>query len=147
MNKLLLSGLTVAVLSFSGLAAQASTADEMMLTRLTGVTEITQSGVALVDFVQGRPMAAQRNDHIVLASTERAQAQAVAYYDQNTMVTFALVLLAALAFVGVTFASKALGKSASPDAPRPEGWREDLMQMLEADLTNLDSLMHGFPGR
>lgn len=147
MTRTLLPGLTTAILAFSCVTAQASPADEMTLSRLTDVNGIAQSGAVPAEFIQGHAVVAQRINQVIPAATARADEQAMRYQNDNMVLTFAMLALAAIAFIGMAVLSRMLGKGASSEAARPEGWREDLMGMLEADLRNLDNLMHGLPGR
>jgi hypothetical protein len=142
MRTKLLSGVAAAFIALGTVSATAATADAVLLGRLSGATELTQSGVAAVDFVQGHEIGASRINHAVAASEVRAGEQTARYYDDSLALTIGMLALAALAFVGVALASRALGKGQISEPSEPEGWREEVMRMLEADLTNMDGLKH-----
>ena len=146
MHRKFLTGLTAAFIALGTVSASANAADGVLLGRLSGATEPTQSGVAAVDFVQGRAFAPQRLNHVIPASEARVEAQAARYYGDSTAVTIGMLALAAFAFVGVAMASRAVGKGRVSEPPPPEGWREEVMRMLEADLSNFDGLKHRFSG-
>jgi hypothetical protein len=142
MHRKLLTGLTAALIALGSASASASTGDEVLLGRLSGATELTQSGVAMVNFVRGSAFVPERVDHVIKASDSRAEAQAARYYGDSTALTVAMLVMAAFAFVGIALASRAVGKGRGSEPPRPERWKEEVMRMLEADLTNFDGLKH-----
>jgi hypothetical protein len=141
-----LTGVAAAFITFAPVTASAAAADQVLIGRLSGATELTQTGVAAVNFVQGHEFVPQRVDHVVRVSEAQAKEQAARYYGDTTAVTFGMLVLAAFAFIGVAMASRAASKGRVSDPPRPEGWREEVMRMLEADLTNFDGLKHRFSG-
>ena len=148
MTKITLPGLAAAAfLTFGAVSAHASAADEVLLGRLSGVNEITQTGVVAVNFVQGRLVLAQGAEHIVAVSAAQAAEQADRYFDGDLALTLGMLIIVALAYFGVSLASRKLGRNSEAEAPRADGWKEELMSMLEADLTNMDGLKHGFSSR
>lgn len=52
--------------------------------------------------------------------------------------------LTANALAGIAALGHAFGNRETRDTRRSNGWREDLAEMLEAEITNLDSVVHGY---
>lgn len=86
------------------------------------------------DFVQGHEVVGGVPAQQALARTEVSKAMAQRYFDVDVIVTLGALALASGAFVaaGVAGSRRRVG-SAAVLSPR-EGWREDVMQALEADL-------------
>jgi hypothetical protein len=147
MSKMLIPGIVAAVVAFSPLTAQASPDDEILLSRLSGVTELSHSGIVAVQFVEGRPIGEPRAEHAAPASAARARQEAAQYFDESMLLTLALISFALLAFFGVVLSTRRFGTRAVADAARADGWKADFANMMQADLNNLDSLLHGIPGR
>jgi hypothetical protein len=54
------------------------------------------------------------------------------------------LIATALAGIASFWNWKAYRNRRARDAARSRGWREQLAEILEADITNLDSVIHGF---
>jgi hypothetical protein len=52
--------------------------------------------------------------------------------------------LTAVARAACAFFGSTLGNPETRDTRHRHGWKEDLAEMLDADLASLDGLMHGF---
>lgn len=91
--------------------------------------------IVKADFVQGHEAVAGIPARQALARAETSKVMAQRYFDVDMIVTLGALALASGAFVAVGVAgSRRRAAEKSVVAPR-EGWREEVMQALEADLT------------
>ncbi len=140
MPKTLLVGLTAAFLALNILPAAAGVSDEILLGRLSGTNELAQSGAALVSFVQGSPLVTNKVEHVAPASIDLRDVEADRYYGGSVMLTLATLIVVAIAFAFAAIANRAPRDRAERRAPGRDSWRDEVMRMLESDLTNLDGL-------
>lgn len=90
--------------------------------------------VVKADFVQGHEAVAGIPARQALARAETSKVMAQRYFDVDMIVTLWALALASGAFVAVGLAgSRRRAYDKVVAAPR-EGWREEVMQALEADL-------------
>ena len=146
MTRKFLPALIGGVLVLSCLGAQAMPASDPALTRYSSVDEFRHQGNYAVDFIQGRLVPAQGNGAADAAAVPQVDG-AARYAADNAVVTIAFlaIVATALAFLAL-FAGFSRMRTRS-EVPPTDAWRGALMEMLEADLRNLDSLTHGFAGR
>ena len=98
--------------------------------------EISQAAPSIVnvDFVQGHELIA---GVAARADATRAQASAVMsqrYFDADMIITLGALALASGAFVAVGIAGNRRNAVVKPVAAPKLGWRDEVMQALEADL-------------
>jgi hypothetical protein len=72
--------------------------------------------------------------------------RATRYASENAMLTIVFLAIAA-ALVGLAVLGGSRRKADSQQAERKDGWERTMSEILEADLTSLDSVTHGFAGR
>jgi hypothetical protein len=125
--------------------ARAIQADDPAMVRLIGANELARGGASAVEFIEGRPMPANRFNHTAPASaaTTVMEDQEASYYRQDSLFAFLLAGIAALALAGFALINKAFAPKDAPRVARPEAWRDQLFEMIEADLRNMDHLMQG----
>ncbi len=85
------------------------------------------------DFVQGHEVVAGIPARQALARAEASKAMAQRYFDADMIVTIGALALASGAFVAAGVAGGRRRAAEKAAAPR-DGWREEVMQALEADL-------------
>jgi hypothetical protein len=126
-------------------AARAIQADDPTMMRLIGANELARGGASAVEFIEGRPMPARRFNHTLQtsAATTALEDPEASYYRQDSLFAFLLAGIAALALAGFALINKAFGPKDTPPAARPEGWRDQLFEIIEADLRNMNHLMQG----
>ena len=90
--------------------------------------------IAKVDFVQGHEAVAGIPARQALARVETSKAMAQRYFDVDLIVTLGALALASGAFVAVGLAGSRRRIAEKTVATPREGWREEVMQALEADL-------------
>jgi hypothetical protein len=143
MNRKLLPGLVGALWILGCACATAMPADDMSISRYTAADELARSATYAVDAVEGKWVREDAARPVAFVT----DAGAAAYASQSALVTVVLLAAAAIVLAGLAAAGKALaGNRRGPEAPKAD-WRESLLEMLEADLRNLDSLTHGYSGR
>jgi hypothetical protein len=97
-------------------------------------TPATNSLIVKADFVQGHEAVAGVQA-VQAARVEASKEMAQRYYDVDVIVTLAALALASGAFVAAGVAGSRRRRTSGYAAVTPrEGWREDVMQALEADL-------------
>jgi hypothetical protein len=143
MSKTLLSAIIAGTIAFSAMPAQAGIADEILLGRLSGTTELAQGGAALVSFVEGRPLRMREIDHVAPTSLTRSGEQADRYYHGSVLLTLTMLVITTIAFAGVIALSRGARNRAEDSEPTRQGWRDEVIRMMESDLTNLDGLRPG----
>jgi hypothetical protein len=87
------------------------------------------------DFVQGHEVVGGVPAQQALARTETSKAMAQRYFDVDVIVTLGALALASGAFVAAGVAGSRRRVLSAPAVSPREGWREDVMQALEADLS------------
>jgi hypothetical protein len=127
------------------MSAQAIPANGPSLAHYPAAEGFAHQGSYLVDFVQGRPVTVEPRG---VAGTPTTEDRATRYASQSAVLTIVLLALVAMGLAG----SAAIGKvrrkpSRRREAGPRDAWKAALVEMLEADLTNLDSVTHGFSGR
>ena len=85
------------------------------------------------DFVQGHEAVAGVPARLAAARAESAKVMAQRYFDVDLFVTLGALALASGAFVAAGVAGGRRRAMQAAPAPR-EGWREDVMRAVEADL-------------
>jgi hypothetical protein len=125
--------------------AHAMQADDPAMVRLIGANELARGGASAVEFIEGRPVPAHRFNRTLptSATTMVLEDQEASYYRQDSLFAFLLAGIAALALAGFALINKAFAPKAAPQATRPEAWRDQLFEMIEADLRNMDHVMQG----
>ena len=147
-----LPGLTALVLALSTVPTIAMQADDAAMIRISGSHEASENVAAGAQFVARLETPAPRVARVAAQSPASAE-QANLYYAGQSAVAVTLTvlaILAGLAIAAVAMVARAFGartRSEYVDGERRDGWKNDLQQLLDADIVNLDSLAHGFPSR
>jgi hypothetical protein len=144
MTSKFLPAVIAVVLAVGCVSAEAIPANGPSLANYPAAEGFVHQGSYLVDFVQGRQVTAEPRG-VAATTTEDGAAR---YASQSAVLTIVFLALVAMALAGVT----AVGKVRRTASRRREpacrnAWKEALSEMLQADLTNLDSVTHGFSGR
>jgi hypothetical protein len=92
------------------------------------------SASANADFVQGHETLGGFQARQALARTEMSQAAAARYFDFDVLITLGALSIASGAFVAAGIAGVRRRAAGASDVAH-EGWREEVMQALEADLS------------
>jgi len=145
MTRKFIPGLIVAALVAGCLSAQAMPAGDADLMRNYAVSGLAHQGDYVADFVQGRLVtAAPRVAALTMAGADADRA--ARYASESAMLTIVFLAVAgALASLAVL---RGIGRSAGRREAAPnDGWKQTMSEILEADLTSLDSVAHGFAGR
>jgi hypothetical protein len=117
--------------------------DDMSIMRNTAADELARGGSYIVDAVEGKLIRDEAPRPAAYVSDDGA----ASYAGQSAGVTIILLAAAAIVLAGLAAAGKALaGNRRQVEEPRDD-WRQSLLEFLEADLRNLDSLSHGYSGR
>jgi hypothetical protein len=90
--------------------------------------------IANADFVQGHEAVGGVPARLALARGEASKVMAQRYFDVDVIVTLGALALASGAFVAAGIAGSRRRAADAPAGSPREGWREDVMQALEADL-------------
>jgi len=90
--------------------------------------------VASADFVQGHEVVSGIPARQAAARAELSKAMAQRYFDADMIVTIGALALASGAFVAAGIAGGRRRASEKATATPREGWREEVMLALEADL-------------
>jgi hypothetical protein len=144
-NKFLPAVIAVA-LAFGSVSAQAIPANGPSLANNPSAVGFLYQGSYLVDFVQGREVTTEPRDEVT--STISTEDRAARYASQSAVLTIVFLALVAMALAGFAAIGKVRRKTTRRREPGPrDAWKGALLEMLEADLTNLDSVTHGFSGR
>jgi hypothetical protein len=144
MTSTFLPAVIAVVLALGCVSAQAIPASGSGLANYPAVEGFAHKGSYLVDFVEGRQVTAEPRGVPTTATEDRA----ARYASQSSVLTIVFLALVAMALAG-SLAIGEVGRKVSryrEPAPRDASKRA-LLEMLEADLTNLDSMTHGFSGR
>jgi hypothetical protein len=146
MTNKFLPAVAALVLAFGCASAQAIPANGPSLANYPAAEGFAHQGSYLVDFVQGREVAAEpRAGATTTSTTEDGPAR---YASQSAVLTIVFLALVAMALAGVGAVGKVHRQASRRSEPaRRDAWEGALLEMLEADLTNLDSVTHGFSGR
>jgi hypothetical protein len=132
------------VLAVGCVSAQAIPPNGPSLANYPAVEGFAHQGSYLVDFVEGRQVTVEPRAATATASEDRA----ARYASQSAVLTIVFLALVAMALAGSVAIGKVRRKASRRREPaRRDAWKEALLEMLEADLTNLDSVTHGFSGR
>jgi hypothetical protein len=145
MTSKFLPAVIAVVLAVGCVSAQAIPANGPSLAKYPAVEGFTHQGSYLVDFVEGRPVAAEPRPATAMSATEDGAAR---YASQSAILTIVFLAIVAMALAGSVairnFRHRAIRRR---EPGQRDAWKEALLEMLEADLTNLDSVTHGFSGR
>lgn len=120
-----------ALVVFASLAASPASAT-MSDSKVLGFT--ANPLVVKADFVQGHEAVGGVAARAALARPEMAKVMAQRYFDFDVIVTLGALALASGAFVAAGLAGSRRRAAQRPTVSPREGWREDVMQALEADL-------------
>ncbi len=146
MTRKFIPGLIGAALVAGCLSAQAMPAGDADLMHNYAVSGLSHKGNFVADFVQGRLItAAPRAAALITASADADRATRYASESAMLTIVFLAIVAAALtsfAVLGGIRPSAGRGETAPKD-----GWKQTMFEILEADLTSLDSVAHGFAGR
>jgi hypothetical protein len=145
MNRKLIPGLIGAALVAGCLNAQAMPAGDADLMRNYAISGLAHKGDYVADFVQGRLVtAAPRAAALTMASADADRA--TRYASESVMLTIVFLAIAA-ALAGLAVLGGIRRTASGQEAARKDGWERTMSEILEADLTSLDSVTHGFAGR
>jgi hypothetical protein len=125
-----------AAVVLASLAVTTANAD-VAASKVLGLTDPSRNAMIVnADFVQGHETIAGMPARQALVRAEMSKVEAVRYFDFDVIITLGALAIASGAFVAVGIAgSRRRAASAASFAPR-EGWREEVMQALEADLAH-----------
>jgi hypothetical protein len=138
-------GLIGAALIAGCLNAQAIPAGDAGLARNYTVSGSAHKGDYVADFVQGRLItAAPRAAAFTMGSAEADRA--TRYASESVMLTIVLLAIVA-ALAGFAALGGARRRAGGREAAPKDSWKQTMFEILEADLTSLDSVTHGFAGR
>jgi hypothetical protein len=126
------SAVASAAVLFALAASPASAA--ISSSRTLGHVSTATPLIAKADFVQGHETIAGFAARSAAARAEASAATAQRYFDADVIITLGALALASGAFVAVGIAGGRRRRAAEPAASPREGWREEVMQALEADL-------------
>jgi len=141
-----LAGLVGAVLVVGCLSAEAMPANDPALAHYPAVNGIAHKGNYVADFIQGRLVVAESRAQTPAATTS-GEDRAARYASQSGALTIVFLAIVAAALSGFAGIGKIRRRSSRREASSKDAWKEALFEMLEADLTHLDSMTHGFSGR
>ena len=138
-------GLIGAALVAGCLSAQAMPAGDAGLMRNYAVSGLAHKGDYVADFVQGRLVtAAPRAAALTMAS---AGADRATRYAAESAIWTIVFLAIAATLAGLAVLGGIRRRAGVQEAARKDGWERTMSEILEADLTSLDSVTHGFAGR
>src|SRR5436305_6223317 len=132
------SSTLAAVVVFASLAAAPASA-MMSDAKSLGVT--AKPLVVSADFVQGHEAIGGVPARAALARAEVSKVMAQRYFDFDVIITLGALALASGAFVAAGIAGRRRRLAQNPAAQPREGWREDVMQALEADLAQFSGAL------
>jgi hypothetical protein len=135
------------VLALGCASAQAIPAKGPSLANYPVAEGFAHQGSYLVDFVQGREVTAEPRGGATPATTSTTEDRAARYASQSAVLTIVFLAVVAMALAGFLAIGKVRQKPRPPEPASNDAWKTALLEMLEADLTNLDSMTHGFSGR
>jgi hypothetical protein len=142
-----LPAVVAVVLAFGCPSAQAIPANGASLANYPAVEGFAHQGSYLVDFVEGRVVTAEPRG-VAATATTTTEDRAARYASQSAVLTIVFLALVAMALAGSAAIGKVRRTASRYREPAPrDAWKQALLDMLEADLTNLDSMTHGFSGR
>jgi len=145
MTKKFIPGLIGAALIAGCLSAQAMPAADADLMRNYAVSGSAHKGNYVADFVQGRLItAAPRAAALTMASGDADRA--ARYASESAMLTIVFLAVAA-ALAGLAVLGGIRRRAGGQEVARKDSWERTMSEILEADLTSLDSVTHGFAGR
>jgi hypothetical protein len=145
MTSKFLPAVIAVVLAVGCVSAQAIPANGPRFATYPAVEGFTHQGSYLVDFVEGHQVTAEPRGAAATPTTEGGAAR---YASQSAVLTIVFLALVAMALAGVTAVGKVRRLASRRREPaHRDAWKEALLEMLAADLTNLDSVTHGFSGR
>ena len=120
-------------------SASANVADSKALLRLESAPAAL---IVNADFVQGHEAIAGVSAHESVARTAESKLAAERYFDFDVIITLGALAIASGAFVAAGIAGSRRRAGADQNGSR-EGWREQILQALEADLAQFTvSLKH-----
>jgi hypothetical protein len=147
MTSKFLPAVIAVVLAVGCVSAQAIPANGPSLANYPAVEGFAHQGSYLVDFVQGRQVLAEPRVATVTAMPT-TEDRAARYASQSSVLTIVFLALVAMALAGSVAIRNFRHRASRRREPgQRDAWKEALLEMLEADLTNLDSVTHGFSGR
>ena len=145
MTRKFIPGLIGAALVAGCLSAQAMPAGDGDLLRSYTVSGVAHNGDYVADFVQGRLItAAPRAAALTMVSADADRA--TRYASESAMLTIVFLAIAG-ALAGLAVLSGIRRRAGGKEATRKDAWERTMSEILEADLTSLDSVTHGFAGR
>ncbi|MDE3174741.1 MAG: hypothetical protein KGM15_01355 [Pseudomonadota bacterium] len=97
--------------------------------------------IVKADFVQGHEAVGGVSARAALARPQMAKVMAQRYFDFDVIITLGALALASGAFVAAGVAGSRRRSAQDPAAAPREGWREEVMQALEADLTQFSTAL------
>jgi hypothetical protein len=133
------------VLAFGSVSAEAIPANGPSLANYPAAEGFAHQGRYLVDFVQGREVTPEPRGGASAAST--TEDGAARYASQSAVLTIVFLALVAMALAGFGAIGNVRRKVSRREPAPMDAWEGALLEMLKADLTNLDSVTHGFSGR
>jgi hypothetical protein len=116
------------------------------LTHNYAVTGLAHKGNYVIDLVQGRLItAAPRAAAFTMANADAEGA--ARYASESAMLTIVFLAIVAAALTSFAVLGGIRRSAGRGEAAPKDGWKQTMSEILEADLTSLDSVTHGFAGR
>jgi len=134
------------ILVLGCLDAQAMPASDTAVMLYSGANELTHQGNYVVDFIEGKLVPSDPGHAAPKAPAAEAD-RAASYAALNVVMTVAFFAAIAIALMGAAVFGWFSREERPIESAGEDLWRESLIDMLEADLRNLDSMTHGFSSR
>jgi len=119
---------------FASLAVTAASANVADSRTLGNLVSNRSAAIENADFVQGHESIAGLPARQALARAEGSKAAVARYFDFDVVMTLGALAIASGAFVAAGMAGTRRRMAAAAGTSPREGWREEVMQALEADL-------------
>jgi hypothetical protein len=111
--------------------------------RFLADNELGQSRHAPVEYVWGDEIPSDSTAPLSSLAANQLNDQVDSYYADDGLVTVAATGLAVILLGGLALVGSALRRREAWQAGRPEGWRAELMEVLEDDLANFAAVRQG----
>lgn len=146
MTRKFIPGLVGVVLVAGCLSARAMPAGDLDIARNYAVGGSAHRGNYVADFVQGRLVtAAPRAVALTIVGTDTDHA--ARYASESATLTVAFLATIAAALAGLAVVGGVGRRTGKREVAPDDGWKQTMSELLEVDLTSLDSVAHGFAGR
>lgn len=148
MRSKLLPALTGLALVLGCLGAQAAPViGDPALIHYSGVNELIQSGNYVVDFVEGRSVSKPESPRATSAAAIAQDDNSARYAEDNASLTVVVASLIVFGGCCALLFGNVQRRARRRESNPPAGWAKALFEMHDADVANLDSMVHGFSRR